>query len=87
MTWKAPTIAPAGRRSIWRRPPDISSTRVVYSRAKSIQMSEAGHEVCIFTTNGACASTAGADRAPAAATPPNIDPFFKKDRRETDFSF
>ena len=71
MTWNALTTAPAGRRSIFRRPPDMRSTRSTYSRAKSIQMSDAGQEVCILMTRGAgLAITAGAAMAPAAAAKP-----------------
>jgi hypothetical protein len=55
----------------------------VYSRAKSIQMSEAGHEVCIFTTSGLCASTAGAASPDAAAAPPISAPRRRNERRET----
>src|SRR3546814_3669568 len=41
---------PICSRSIFRRPPDICSTRSTYSRAKSIQMSEDGQDVCILIT-------------------------------------
>src|SRR5690606_37913123 len=82
-TWKAPTTAPAGRRSILRRPPDICSTRSTYSRAKSIQMSDAGHEVCIFTTVGLCPTTAGAVTATATVAPAASAPPFRRLRRDT----
>jgi hypothetical protein len=41
----------------------------MYCRAKSIQISEAGQEVCILMVTGDCASTAGAARVVAAAAP------------------
>ncbi|GEM94395.1 hypothetical protein RSP03_34620 [Cereibacter sphaeroides] len=63
-------------------PPDISSTRVTYSRAKSIQMSEAGQDVCIFITSGAWARTAGAARTDPAAAPPAKAPVRRNERRE-----
>ena len=52
----------------------------------SIQMSDAGHEVCILITSGLCASTAGAASPPAAATPPPSAPVRRNDRRETGFT-
>jgi len=48
------------------------------------QMSEAGQDVCILRTIGACARTAGAASIePAAAAPPPTRPRRKNDRRLT----
>jgi hypothetical protein len=47
----------------------------------SIQMSDAGQDVCIFITSGLCASTAGA-ASPLAATPPATAPVRRNERRE-----
>ena len=84
MTWNAPTTAPAGRRSIFSRPPDIASTRSTYCCAIVCQMSDAGQLVCIFSTIGDCARTAGAATSVLAAAPPAITlPRRRNERRDT----
>ncbi len=84
-TWKAPTTAPAGKRSILRRLLDISWTRSTNCAAISWKMSEAGQDDCIFRVIGACARTAGAARVvPAAAAPPTAE-VLRNLRREIAF--
>ena len=73
--------APAGRRSIFRRPPDIASTRSTYSFAKSVKMSDADQDVCILMTIGLCALIDGAARPPAAAPAPTANAPLRNRRR------
>ena len=85
MSWKAGTTAPAGRISILRRPPAISSVFFPQSTKISWKMSFVGQVLCILKVTVACAAARDAEVSPtpAAMAPAAAAP--SKPRRDTAF--
>src|SRR3546814_15472827 len=62
----------------------VCSSDLTYSRAKSIQMSEDGQDVCILITTALLPTTAGAASVLAAVAPTATAPPFSSLRRDRD---